>query len=336
MVPFGELERYDIDVHQFQFFGPIGRNFSLSIDANHEMMSGASPWFSTAGTQGQPIINMSGASGIRDRRTEFAIGTRYYGQTGNFGGYVGYSEEDDYRSSYIGFSGEYTLNNDLTTLSFGISHAADDIFPSDAELFNRVLNEDKQSTSAVFGVSQVINQVSTFQTALSVTEQSGFLTDPYKLQDSRPDAKTQLVLANSYRRFFIDANAALHADYRLYHDDFGITSHTLDLSWFQNLGRSWQLVPNLRYYTQSSADFYTNIDDFLKPLSEFQSSDYRLSAFGVVSGGLHLIADMGQWKATITAERYVANDKYSGFNVTQASPALVKFTRLSLGIDYSF
>ena len=76
VVPFGELERYDIDVHQFQFFGPIGRNFSLSIDANHEMMSGASPWFSTAGTQGQPIINMSGASGIRDRRTEFAIGYR--------------------------------------------------------------------------------------------------------------------------------------------------------------------------------------------------------------------------------------------------------------------
>ena len=28
----------------------------------------------------------------------------------------------------------------------------------------------------------------------------------------------------------------------------------------------------LRYYSQSAADFYTNIDDFLKPLSESQSA----------------------------------------------------------------
>ena len=42
-VPFGELERYDIDVHQFQFVSPLGRDYALFIDANHENMSGASP-----------------------------------------------------------------------------------------------------------------------------------------------------------------------------------------------------------------------------------------------------------------------------------------------------
>lgn len=335
-VPFGELGRYDIDVHQFQYVSPLGRNFSLSVDANYENMSGASPWFSTANANGDPVINMSGASGIRDRRSEVSIGARYFMENGNFGGYVGYSEEDDYRSSYIGVSGEIGFNSDLTRFSYGFSHAADDIFPTDAEIFNRVRNEDKQSTSAVVGLSQVINQFSVFQIALSATEQSGFLTDPYKLQDSRPDNKTQLVLSNSYRHFFVAANAALHADYRLYHDDFGITSHTADLAWYQNLGRDFQIVPNLRYYTQSAADFYTNIDDFTKPLTEFQSSDYRLSAFGAISGGIHFIADLGDWTATLTAERYIADDKYSGFDVTQPSPALVRFNRVSIGVDYSF
>ena len=42
--PYGDLERYDIDVHQFKLISPIGRNLSFSLDANHETMSGASPW----------------------------------------------------------------------------------------------------------------------------------------------------------------------------------------------------------------------------------------------------------------------------------------------------
>ena len=335
-VPFGELGRYDIDVHQFQYVSPLGIDFALFIDANHEDMSGASPWFSTANAAGEPVINMSGASGITDARSELSIGTRYYSQNGNFGGAVGYSEENDYRATYVNLSGSRNFNNDLTTVTLGFSHSADDIFPTDAELFNRVRNEDKRATSAAVSLSQVINRVTTFQTALSITEQSGFLSDPYKLQDARPDNKTQIAFSNSLRYFFIEADGALQANYRYYHDDFGISSHTLDLSWFQNINRSFQFAPMLRYYSQSAADFYTNIDDFTKPLTEPQSSDYRLSAFGAFSGGINLIADFGDWTATFTAERYVANEKYSVYAVNQPSPALVQFVRLSLGVDYSF
>jgi hypothetical protein len=217
-----------------------------------------------------------------------------------------------------------------------LSYSSDEIFPTDAALFNRVIDEDKQSTSVFVSVSQIINQVSSFQSAFSLTEQSGFLSDPYKLRDVRPDDKTQIAWSNSYRRFFVSADAALHVNYRYYHDDFGISSHTSDLSWHQNLGRTFQLVPQLRYYSQSAADFFTNVDDFLNPASEYQSSDYRLSAFGAVSGGFSVIADMGSWKATLTAERYLANDKYSAFDVSQPSTALVKYNRVSLGIDFQF
>lgn len=335
-VPFGELGRYDIDVHQFQYVSPLGRDFALFIDANHEDMSGASPWFSTANAAGEPVINMSGASGITDARSELSIGTRYYSQNGNFGGAVGYSEENDYRATYVNLSGSRNFNNDLTTVTLGFSHSADDIFPTDAELFNRVRNEDKRATSAAVSLSQVINRVTTFQTALSITEQSGFLSDPYKLQDARPDNKTQIAFSNSLRYFFIEADGALQANYRYYRDDFGISSHTLDLSWFQNINRTFQIAPVLRYYSQSAAEFYTNIDDFTKPLTEPQSSDYRLSAFGAFSGGINLIADFGDWTTTFTAERYVANEKYSVYAVNQPSPALVQFVRLSLGVDYSF
>lgn len=334
--PFGDLGRYDIDVHQFQYISPIGRNFSLQIDANYEDLSGASPWFTTLGPDGSPIVNLSGASGIEDSRAEVAIGTRYYLENGSIGGNIGYSEEDDYRATYGGISGERSFNNDLTTISIGLSYSSDDIFPTDAEIFNRVISEDKSSTSAVVSVSQIINQVSTFQTAFSITEQSGYLTDPYKLVDNRPDEKTQIAWSNSYRRFVRGADAALHVNYRFYHDDFGVTSHTADMSWHQNLGSSFQVIPMLRYYTQSAANFFTNVDDFTRPATDFQSSDYRLSAFGAVSGGLTLRTSFGDWDASLTGERYLANEKYSAFNVSQPSTALVRYFRVSLGMDYSF
>ncbi|MDA1290582.1 MAG: DUF3570 domain-containing protein [Proteobacteria bacterium] len=334
--PLSDLERYDIDVHQFQLVSALGRNMSLHVDANYESLSGASPWFTSRGLDGEPIVNLSGASGISDRRTELSVGSRYYLENGSFGGNIGYSEEDDYRAVYFGFNTERHYNNDLTTVSAGLSHSSDKVFPTDAALFNRVEEEDKQSTSVFASVSQIINQVSSFQSALSFTEQSGFLSDPYKLRDIRPDDKTQIAWSNSYRRFFVSANAAFHVNYRYYHDDFGISSHTSDVSWHQNLGRTFQLVPQLRYYSQSAADFFTNVDDFLSPISEYQSSDYRLSAFGAVSGGISVIADMGSWKATLTAERYLANDKYSAYEVSQPSTALVKYNRVSLGIDFRF
>ncbi len=334
--PLGELDRYDIDVHQFQLVSPLGRNMSLHVDANYESLSGASPWFTSRSLDGEPVVNLSGPSGINDRRTELSVGSRYYLENGSFAGNIGYSEENDYRASYFSLNGERHYNNDLTTVSAGLSYSSDEIFPTDAELFNRVQDEDKQSTSLFISVSQIINQLSSFQSALSFTEQSGFLNDPYKLRDIRPDDKTQIAWSNSYRRFFVSANAALHVNYRYYHDDFGISSHTSDLSWHQNLGRTFQLVPQLRYYSQSAADFFTNVDDFLSPLSEYQSSDYRLSAFGAVSGGFSVIADMGSWKATLTAERYLANDKYSAYEVSEPSTALVKYNRLSLGIDFKF
>jgi hypothetical protein len=334
--PFGDLERYDIDVHQFQLVSPLGRNMSLNVDANYESLSGASPWYTSRSLDGEPIVNLSGASGISDRRTELSIGSSYYLENGSFGGNIGYSEEDDYRAIYFGFNTEKHYNNDLTTVSAGLSYSSDKVFPTDAALFNRVEEDDKQSSSLFVSVSQIINQVSSFQSALSFTEQSGFLSDPYKLRDLRPDDKTQIAWSNSYRRFFVSANAALHVNYRYYHDDFGISSHTSDLSWHQNLGRTFQIVPTLRYYNQSAAEFFTNVDDFLNPISEYQSSDYRLSAFGAVSGGFSVIADMNSWKVTLTAERYLANDKYSAYDVSLPSTALVKYNRISLGIDFRF
>lgn len=334
--PSEERDRYNIDVHQLRLITPTGRNTSLQLDANQESMSGASPWFNIAGANGDPIVNLSGASGIRDSRRELAVTGSYYFESATLNANTGYSVEDDYRSRYYGLSGQANFNQDLTTVATGISYADDEIFPSDAELFNRVVKENKFSTSVFFSVSQIINQTSTFQTAFSITEQSGFLSDPYKLRDIRPNHRTQLALSSSYRHFFISADAALHVNHRYYHDDFGISSHTLDTSWYQNLGSSFQIIPHLRFYNQSAADFYNNVDNFLLPATDYQSSDYRLSAYGAISGGINMVAGFGDWLISLNTERYIANEKYSAYDVNRPGAGLVRYFRVSLGVDFTF
>ncbi len=79
-------------MHQFQLVSPLGRNFSLHVDANYESLTGASPWFTSAGVDGDPIVSLSGASGIRDNRSELSLGTRYYLINGSIGANIGYSE----------------------------------------------------------------------------------------------------------------------------------------------------------------------------------------------------------------------------------------------------
>ena len=52
-------------------------------------------------------------------------------------------------------------------------------------------------------------------------------------------------------------NAALHLNLRTFGDSWGIRAHSLDAQWVQPLGKDWTVTPRLRYYSQSSAHFYT-------------------------------------------------------------------------------
>ena len=171
-------------------------------------------------------------------------------------------------------------------MSAGVSHSRDVIKPTDAAAFGRVSREERQSRSASVGVSQVIDRSSAVYAGLSVTDHSGYLSDPYKLRDTRPEERLERALSIRYRHFLDGPNAAVHLDYRYFDDDWGIASHTLHTSWYQNLGAWFQVVPNVRYYSQSEADFYRPVDAFNLSLDMHQSSDFRLSAYGAFTFGV--------------------------------------------------
>ena len=327
----GDTRRYDIDVRQFRLLTPVDPAWSLGLDLSRETMSGASPWATVAGPNGEPALIMSGAT-IRESRTEVGIAATRYGDGHSIGLAVTRSQENDYESIAPSLAGEWTFNGALTTLSFGLSYSNDELAPTDAALFGRVPRAERHSRSASVGIAQVIDRSSVVHAGLTVTDHTGYLSDPYKLRDVRPEGRVERALSVRWRRFLDRPNAALHLDYRSYDDEWGIASHTLHTSWYQNLGAAFQVVPNVRFYRQSEADFYRPIDDFTLPLDVHQSSDFRLSAYGALTIGLKGIVRQPDWSLTISADRYLGNAKY-GPGSGPRHPARLVFTLVSVVFD---
>ncbi len=327
----GGSERYDIDIAQFHLLAPIGEDWSVALDVQYEDMSGASPWYVGMDADGSAKVVMSGAS-IEDTRTDISVTTRYYYDRGNVGFNYARSDEDDYQSDAIGLDVAFNSKDNLTTYSVALSGSDDEIEPTQGSVPTHTLKDEKQIRSAWVGVSRIVSKRAIVRFGLSYTYREGFLTDPYKLNDQRPDERKEWAAGAGYRHFLIGPNAALHADYRYFDDDWGIQSHTIDLAWHQNINQQLRLVPFMRYYSQSEADFFANFVDFT---AEYYADDYRLSAFGAFSGGLRAIVNLDDWQFNLSGERYISKASW-GLDDSDESPGLVKFWRYSIGVNYLF
>jgi hypothetical protein len=327
----GSSERYEIEVAQFHLLAPVGDDWSLALDVQREDMSGASPWFIGPSLDGSPQVFMSAAS-IQDTRTDISVTTRYYYDRGNVGFNYRYSEEDDYKSNALALDTAFNSSDGMTTYSAALSAASDDIEPTQGSTPTNTLKDEKDIRSAWVGVSRIVSKRAIVRFGLSYTYRDGFLTDPYKLKDRRPDERKEWAFSGGYRQFFVSPNAALHADYRYFDDDWGIKSHTLNLAWHQNFGSSNRLIPYLRYYSQSEADFFTNFVDFSQP---YYADDYRLSAFGAFTLGLRAVTSLNEWQLSLSGERYTTSESW-GLYSGEESPALVKYWRFTVGLDYTF
>lgn len=329
-----EAPRYQISVNQFQLVTPVKEDYDLTINYLSEEMSGASPMGTTVGRDNNAKLNMSGAS-IDESRRDLSGSLRYFGKKDAvYSGTVGYSGENDYQAINIGIEGEHVQSETLQTLSWGVGLSFDSIDPTQDARYIRPLSEDKVAFSVVGGLTQVVNANTQIQTGLSLNHLSGYLSDPYKTLDQRPDSKTQVAWTNRLRYYYEKFDSSLHLDYRLYFDDWAMVSHTIDLAWFKPLTSDVLIAPSIRYYTQSQSDFYVVFDD--GAIVGDKSSDFRLSPYGAFTTGLKLITKAGDWKTTISAEFYQSSADYALGKVKLGHPGLLKYAMFSMAFDYSF
>lgn len=284
-------QRMSVDVFELSASAPIGKAFTASLDLVRDTISGASPMFNMRNQQGQVQQVLSGAS-IREQRDAFSTSLRYSMEDIDLSIGGGVSGEHDYLSRYVNTGLSWALNKKLTTLNVSASYAFDDVFPTGYHY-----RRSKNMQQYLLGVTQIIDKNSLLQSNMTFAYHRGFLSDPYKLvfvegqgvqADSRPEHKFQWAWLTRYARHFKNLNnAALHADYRFYVDDWGVQAHMVELQWHQPIAGDWQIMPRFRYYTQDQADFYSAVFND-QNVGSVHSSDYRLAGFGTLGGGVKL------------------------------------------------
>lgn len=339
-----QLDRYDIDVNQFKLIAPLSDNMQLDIDYQTEKMSGASPWYTFQLPGQAPVQIMSGAS-IEDERTDIAAKLRYAWDRKSVDFSVATSDEDDYESLSFGFAYTFETNNRLSTHTLATDVSNDDIFPVDADIFltRPATEQSKHSRSFLYSYSRIINKNTLTKFSIGLSRKSGYLSDPYKavfvnfqlLGDTRPDTRTAKTATAQVRYFVDELDAAFHADYRLYDDNWDIRSHTFDFAWHQNLGMGFQIIPSLRLYSQTDAYFYEVFHEEVRE-DGLYTTDYRLSEYGAITLGLKLTKSFEDWSLTASFERYRSGANTGLASSDTENPALIDFDLVSVGANFRF
>ena len=107
------------------------------------------------------------------------------------------------------------------------------------------------------------------------------------LYEARPDKRSKQSVYGQIRRYL--GGHTVDLSYRYFWDDWGIKSNTVELFYRWQLKREHALVPHVRWYHQTEADFYHAYLVQGDALPGFASADYRLASFNAYTVGLQYI-----------------------------------------------
>lgn len=360
-------------------------NLKLVVDS----LTGATPNGAAPTDNVQTFTTPSGAAtyqtaaGETPKESNFhenarvAISTQYttpINDTLKASGGLAFSREYDYLS--LGFNANIAkdFNQHNTTLSFGLAYANDTVEPVggkpiagapmtgvDDSSSKDGSDDTKTVTDLLFGLTQVINPKWLMQFNYSLSQQSGYLTDPYKvisllddngepslsdpsnpfssyIYEARPDERTKHSLYLRSKSHHGKDNV-LDLSYRYHTDDWGIDSHTFDAKFRWQLNDHHYLTPHIRYYQQAEADFYTQGLSAGSDLPEFASADPRLAKFTGLTVGAqygYLFGDDKEINFRLESYTHDGDDQALPGGLDQRQEIFPALDAVIVQIGYSF
>lgn len=305
-----------------------GEQSTAEVNLINDTMSGASP--TGAIRSSNSAVTYTGASGAAsiagndyskstfdDHRQQ--AGFNYEREHSrsvsmSYGGAV--SSESDFDSYGANAAISRSTMDQLKTYRLGIAYTQDTIYRSDTggtpePLSNmqneRMLTEGERTTvETLLGFTRILNKRTVAQINLTLGQSEGYHSDPYKVisaaddndrilanfHDSRPDSRLRMALFGKMVHQLQGTDDTLNSSYRFYVDDWGVNSHTAELSYRKTISDRHYIEPHLRFYHQSDADFYQrklDVDDGFNPMlpdNGYASADYRLDRMGSATIGI--------------------------------------------------
>jgi hypothetical protein len=217
------------------------------------------------------------ASPYREERTQYGVGFEYLRGKVTYAASFSNSTENDYSADTTSLSISQDMFGDLTTVALSFALGNDDVSRRGDPVF-----ADKVQRR-IYGVD--VTQVATRNLILGLSfetiAEEGFLNNPYR-QVRYVDADAALGYSYEFERYprtrtgnalglrarwYLPYRAALQGDYRFYTDTWNINSHTAEVAYTHPLDERWTFDVHYRYYTQNSAEFYSD----LFPREDFQN-----------------------------------------------------------------
>ena len=145
----------------------------------------------------------------------------------------------------------------------------------------------RNSFSGSLSYSQIINQKLQIIFIADLIYQQGYLGLPFNrvyfngatlpVIENLPDTRMKIPLG--FRAsYFIGDKIILKSFYRYYHDDWGVSGHTIDLETPVKITPFLSVTPFYRYYTQTAADFFAPYKKHTAA-DKYFTSNYDLSKF---------------------------------------------------------
>jgi hypothetical protein len=284
----------DINGVSFLVRKKVGDHVSLSYNHLEDIVSGASI-----------DVRTSGASPYRETRTQDNLSAEIlYGKTTYTLGAT-HSYEPDYRSNTANFGISQSMFGDLTTISMTYHRTWNDVYKMVCLLDDPALaypcvekvhdpafgEKDMDERSYGVGITQILTRNSIISANYEVITDQGWLSNPYRefmyadpttgkgfglAPEVDPSTRTSNALGLDYK-YYLPWKAALDLQYRYYEDTWQIRAHTAQIGYTQPW-RNWTFDGSLRFYTQTHADFYSDLFSSATQ-QNFMSRNRELSAF---------------------------------------------------------
>jgi hypothetical protein len=278
----------------------FGESFAANATLDKDAVTGASI-----------DVRTSGASPLKEHRTQWSGGGSYLrGKTTYNLNYMN-SKETDYVSDNATVTISEDTFGDLTTITLGYTRGWDKVSKNTNSAAGVVPMGDAQRRSYRLGLSQILTKkfVATLNFESDALE--GYLQNPYRSVrygnsnsvsiSSQPEVYPRTRSSNAISlegRYYLPWRASLTGSYRYYTDSWGIVGHTGEFGYIHPLGSKWTIEAGLRYYTQSSADFYSDLFPFVDA-QNFLARDKILASFNDWSVRLG-----GSWRWIQNAKLY--------------------------------
>ena len=235
----------------------------------------------------------TGASPYTEERQEVSLGLDFLNENTIMSVSYTDSDENDYKATSLNIGIAQDVFGGMTTITLGYGRGSDDIFRNGPDgQPDGIFQEEADRRNYRLGLSQVLTRNTLLGVYYEAIADEGFLNNPYRQvrfldpnsavgfsfqPEVYPRTRSSNAVA-SRLRYHLPYRAAVYGGARYFSDSWGIDAWNFDFGYAHTIGDAWIIDVGYRYYTQTAADFYSDLFPF-EDAQNFLARDKELSTF---------------------------------------------------------